>query len=147
MERRDFLKKAVKAVFAFFVLVVVSALAYVYPFRIRKPSLRFFYLADEDDLPRRGVRRMDFRYVLGEREVVTRVYAVATEKGVTVFSPICTHLGCFVNWDSRKKEFICPCHAGRYSVDGKVIGGPPPRPLTELPLSIVDGKAYLGVKV
>lgn len=146
MQRREFLKKSVKVFFSLFALLLLAILAYVYPSRIRQGSIRFFYLADEDDLPRREVRRMDFRYSVGEREVVTRVYAAATERGVTIFSPVCTHLGCFVNWDGRKKEFICPCHAGRYSMHGKVIGGPPPRPLTELPMRVVDGKVYVGVK-
>ena len=41
----------------------------------------------------------------------------------------CTHLGCTVNWGEDAQAFICPCHDGKFSVDGKVLGGPPPRPL------------------
>ena len=69
------------------------------------------------------------------------------EKGMTVFSPVCTHLGCYVNWDNNRKEFICPCHGGRYNIDGQVIAGPPPKPLDRLPFKIEAGKVYLGVTV
>jgi cytochrome b6-f complex iron-sulfur subunit len=147
MERRDFLKRVVKIVFSLFVVVLLSALIYLYPSKIRKGKVQFIFLMDEDDLPRRGVKRVDFRYALEDRAVITRVYVVASDRGLKVLSPICTHLGCFVNWDNRKGEFICPCHAGRYSMNGEVIAGPPPRPLTALPLKILEGKVYLGIKV
>jgi menaquinol-cytochrome c reductase iron-sulfur subunit len=46
-----------------------------------------------------------------------------------VLSNKCTHLGCHVNWHEDKQEFICPCHDAQFDIDGKVLGGPPPRPL------------------
>jgi len=48
---------------------------------------------------------------------------------VVAFSNVCTHLGCRVNWQADKQEYICPCHDGHFSIDGKVVSGPPPRPL------------------
>ncbi|RME66309.1 MAG: hypothetical protein D6778_04940 [Nitrospirae bacterium] len=62
-------------------------------------------------------------------------------------SPVCTHLGCLVNWNYLKGEFQCPCHGGRYDIKGRVIGGPPPRPLTRLPLKIEGEKVLVGLKV
>jgi quinol---cytochrome c reductase iron-sulfur subunit, bacillus type len=52
---------------------------------------------------------------------------------VTVFSPICPHLGCHYDWHAEGSEFICPCHGSVYSMTGKVLGGPAPRPLDTLP--------------
>jgi menaquinol-cytochrome c reductase iron-sulfur subunit len=52
---------------------------------------------------------------------------------VTVFSPICPHLGCHYGWHADGSEFICPCHGSVYSITGKVLGGPAPRPLDTLP--------------
>jgi Rieske Fe-S protein len=46
-----------------------------------------------------------------------------------VLSNKCTHLGCHVNWNADKKEYICPCHDAQFDINGKVLGGPPPRPL------------------
>jgi cytochrome b6-f complex iron-sulfur subunit len=45
---------------------------------------------------------------------------------------VCTHLGCVVQWQEGKGEFLCPCHGGRFSAAGAVLGGPPPRPLETL---------------
>jgi menaquinol-cytochrome c reductase iron-sulfur subunit len=59
-----------------------------------------------------------------------------------VLSSKCTHLGCTVNWKPDRNEFVCPCHDAQFSIDGKVLGGPPPRPLdsyTGNRVRLVDG--------
>jgi menaquinol-cytochrome c reductase iron-sulfur subunit len=61
------------------------------------------------------------------------------DAGVTVFSPICTHLGCQYNWNSAKNHFECPCHGSVYAEDGTVIGGPAPRRLDTLSTRIENG--------
>jgi menaquinol-cytochrome c reductase iron-sulfur subunit len=48
---------------------------------------------------------------------------------VVAYSNVCTHLGCRVNWQVDKKEYICPCHDGHFNINGQVVSGPPPRPL------------------
>jgi len=48
---------------------------------------------------------------------------------IKVFSNICTHLACRVNWSAEEKVFKCPCHAAVFDQDGNVLDGPPPRPL------------------
>ena len=53
-------------------------------------------------------------------------------------SAVCTHLGCVVQWQESKGEFLCPCHGGRFAPTGAVLAGPPPRPLESLPV-VVDG--------
>ena len=57
---------------------------------------------------------------------------VRTESGeLKACSAICTHLECIVQYRSDIKHIWCACHNGHYSVDGKNISGPPPRPLEE----------------
>ncbi len=46
-----------------------------------------------------------------------------------IFDSRCTHLGCTVNWEANAKAFICPCHNGKFNINGAVVAGPPPRPL------------------
>jgi menaquinol-cytochrome c reductase iron-sulfur subunit len=61
------------------------------------------------------------------------VYVVKnSDTEIYVMSTVCTHMGCLVHWDDSKKEFLCPCHGGVYDVDGKVLAGPPPRPLDRM---------------
>jgi menaquinol-cytochrome c reductase iron-sulfur subunit len=58
------------------------------------------------------------------------------ESDFTAFSVNCTHLGCPVNWRQDAELFLCPCHGGVYYADGSVAGGPPPRPLNQLPVRV-----------
>ncbi len=44
-------------------------------------------------------------------------------------SAVCTHLNCTVQYRSDLRSVWCACHNGMYSVDGRNISGPPPRPL------------------
>jgi menaquinol-cytochrome c reductase iron-sulfur subunit len=64
------------------------------------------------------------------------------DNSITAFGPQCTHLGCAYHWDEGKTEFICPCHNSFFSIDGKVIAGPAPRPLDRYETRI-DGKRLL----
>ncbi len=147
MDRRAFLRGALTGLLITLAAVLFFVARYILPTRIRERSLRYTYIMDEDDLPRRGVRRVDFRYDRDDRSQSGRVYVVAGERGITIFSPVCTHLGCMVNWDGNRREFLCPCHGGRYAMDGRVLGGPPPKPLTSLPWKIEGEKVYVGITV
>jgi glycine/D-amino acid oxidase-like deaminating enzyme/nitrite reductase/ring-hydroxylating ferredoxin subunit len=45
--------------------------------------------------------------------------------GIHALNPVCTHAKCIVDWNSSEKSWDCPCHGGRFSIDGKVLTGPP----------------------
>lgn len=60
------------------------------------------------------------------------------------FSAICTHLGCVIRWLPEKGEFLCPCHGGRFASDGKVLGGPPPKPLQTIPIALAGANLLIG---
>jgi cytochrome b6-f complex iron-sulfur subunit len=60
------------------------------------------------------------------------------------FSAVCTHLGCIIQWLPEKNELLCPCHAGRFGTDGRVLGGPPPRPLEVLPVTVSGDQILVG---
>jgi len=62
----------------------------------------------------------------------------------SAFSAVCTHLGCIVKWVVEKQEFLCPCHAGRYSAEGAVLSGPPPKPLESLPVAVEGDQVLIG---
>ena len=41
----------------------------------------------------------------------------------------CTHEGCTVRYEPGQALIWCACHNGRFDLEGRVLGGPPPRPL------------------
>jgi cytochrome b6-f complex iron-sulfur subunit len=52
------------------------------------------------------------------------------------FSAVCTHLGCIVQYEPSRRAIWCACHNGLYDLNGKVISGPPPKPLQEFAVHI-----------
>ncbi len=51
------------------------------------------------------------------------------EGQLIALSAVCTHLTCTVRFDADTATLFCPCHNGRFGLDGNVLSGPPPRPL------------------
>jgi len=82
-----------------------------------------------------------------ETKTQKAVWAVKQANGVvTVFSPICTHLGCGYHWDGAGQQFKCPCHGSVFDMSGRVVAGPAPRPLDALPAKIENGRLLVVFK-
>jgi cytochrome b6-f complex iron-sulfur subunit len=60
----------------------------------------------------------------------------------TVYSLICTHLGCVVAPDGD--AFKCPCHGSEFSPDGKVTHGPASLPLPTYHSQVQNGSLLVG---
>lgn len=121
--RRSFLDAAVKAGLATCSAAMgVPAALYLLPARARGPK---------DLLVSAGPASA---FVAGTARLIQAegrpILVVATDR-IRAFSAICTHLGCIVKWDAATSKIICPCHAGIFGPDGKVLSGPPPRDLPE----------------
>ncbi len=56
----------------------------------------------------------------------------------------CMHLGCPVRFVEASARFICPCHGGVYDFAGKVVGGPPVRPLDRFYTRVRNGNVEIG---
>lgn len=63
------------------------------------------------------------------------VYLRRTEENsVEAFSVNCPHAGCFVEYRSAEKNYLCPCHDSRFNIDGSIqdSNSPSPRGLDSL---------------
>ena len=134
--RRLFLKSCIGGV------AVVAAGAVVYPV--------ISYLAPrkgrddaaavtipEKEIPPDGAKFIQYH---GKAAVIVR----KKDGSLAALSAVCTHLGCVVQWEAKKGEFICPCHGGRFSPDGNVLGGPPPKPLEQFKITVANGVITIG---
>ncbi|HYH52766.1 MAG TPA: ubiquinol-cytochrome c reductase iron-sulfur subunit [Solirubrobacterales bacterium] len=66
------------------------------------------------------------------------------EGEIIAVSNRCAHLGCPVRFVEAAGNFICPCHGGVYDFVGKVLGGPPVRPLDRFQTRIRKGQVEIG---
>ncbi len=78
----------------------------------------------------RAVRRGEGRLV----EVAGTIVAASRDQRgkLTLLSPVCTHLGCHVNWNQAESTWDCPCHGSRFTPNGAVLSGPAEQPLEHL---------------
>jgi Rieske Fe-S protein len=59
------------------------------------------------------------------------------------YSQKCTHLSCAVFPSDDGQRLECPCHEGYFAVDdGRVLQGPPPRPLPRVRLEYRAGEVW-----
>jgi cytochrome b6-f complex iron-sulfur subunit len=72
------------------------------------------------------------------------VFLIRAGNSIRALSGVCTHAGCTVAWRQAQQHFVCPCHAGTYTLQGDVVSGPPPRPLNRLPVRIKNGNVFLA---
>ncbi|GAD53505.1 ubiquinol-cytochrome C reductase iron-sulfur subunit [Halarchaeum acidiphilum MH1-52-1] len=65
-----------------------------------------------------------------------------TVDGYVAYSGVCTHAGCIVSQRAGpdNEYFHCPCHQSTYNpLEGcKVVGGPAPRALPQLPIGVTE---------
>ncbi|HVC00248.1 MAG TPA: Rieske 2Fe-2S domain-containing protein [Candidatus Dormibacteraeota bacterium] len=60
------------------------------------------------------------------------------------FTAVCTHLGCTVQYRPDLREIWCPCHNGKYNLQGRNISGPPPKPLAEFTVNVKGADIYVS---
>jgi len=149
IERRRFAKWTVGALLAMmgggfawsFIATIVSGI-------FRRSPGGFSRVEGFESMPLGRPQRVGFPYTAEDaylrqdlRHFVWIIRHSATS--ATVFSPICPHLGCRFDWQPEANLFACPCHGSVFSITGKVLAGPAPRPLDTLPSKVADGVLYV----
>jgi cytochrome b6-f complex iron-sulfur subunit len=118
------------------ILLVAPALVYLWPVTQSGPVRSRKQVGNARDWqPWTG-----HKVSLGEQPVLV----FRMEKEFRAFSAVCTHLGCLVDFEGVKGRIFCPCHAGVYNLEGQVVAGPPPKPLPQLEVTVVDDNVYVS---
>ena len=68
----------------------------------------------------------------------------AGENDWKAFSAVCTHLNCTVQYRDATHQIWCACHNGMFDLNGRVVGGPPPRPLDAFTVNIRDEQVVVS---
>jgi cytochrome b6-f complex iron-sulfur subunit len=88
------------------------------------------------------VQRPDGRTMPG-REHEQLIIVRPDEQTVRAYSNICTHGECLVK--PKGKTLHCFCHDADYDpLTGKVLAGPPPKPLATVDVHVADGWVLTG---
>ena len=149
MTRRKFFK-ILSGVFAGFIAFSLSfpMVESLIGTTIKKKSRSYFKVTSLDSIP--DNEPVEPSFVMTEEDAFIKetkareVWVIKkSDSNITVFSPICPHLGCRYQWNSNSKLFVCPCHHSVFDIDGKVLSGPSPRPLDTLPQKIKDNNLYV----
>jgi rieske iron-sulfur protein len=108
--------------------------------RIAENSLKFGEHTTVFPEPRPGIEQAPTILVrFKESEYGGETNLAHTVSGYAAYSKVCTHAGCMVS-NEEERTLVCPCHFGKFdpTQGAKVVGGPAPRPLPQLPLTVTS---------
>jgi menaquinol-cytochrome c reductase iron-sulfur subunit len=146
MDRRGFLSRATGFLSGIAAIVLGWPLvSFLLGPRVRETAGQYVEVPGLDRVSAGQPVQLEFPFIETDaylsQNVTHQVWAVRGASGeLTVYSPVCPHLGCSVSWDPGSHNFVCPCHGSVFSIDGRVVAGPSPRPLDTLPYRVRDGR-------
>ena len=141
MTRRQFFDKILAAIFGAGGLAFLgSAAAFLYPNKKFISGTRQLQDTNGRSIAPDEIEEGGFKtgVILGTPAIVLR-----RNDELIAYSRICTHLGCTVSFYQEDEIFECPCHGAVYDIDGKVLEGPPPKPLPRLNIRVEKDKIIL----
>jgi menaquinol-cytochrome c reductase iron-sulfur subunit len=150
LPRRKFYAAAIYVLNALMgIAVAIPAIAYLLVPGRKRQQDQWVEAGDIATLVPNSPVEMSFRKsrVDGWRTISEKATAWVVKKpdgGLVAFGPQCTHLGCAYHWDEKQTQFVCPCHTTIFSIDGKVISGPAPRPLDRYAIQLDGTKLKVG---
>lgn len=106
----------------------------------RRAPIRDHFVCAEDALP---IGAQKTFYIDGDKRNPYMLIRMAAHTW-RAYAQKCTHLSCAVVYQHAQGVIACPCHRGFFDPqNGKVLEGPPPRPLAQLPVKVRDGKIFV----
>lgn len=136
--RRDFMKLVNGGLVVAGTVVIAGPLvAYLYPSELQETPSEPVRVCSVDELP------------VGESKTIGYgrypALVIHTPDGLFAYSAVCTHFACIVKWAAEKNLIYCPCHDGYFDpLNGGVVSGPPPTPLTAITVNVVNNEIFIG---
>lgn len=136
VSRRDFTKFLALTSLAFVVgqfwILLQNA------WRTRRGTLPIVAIARVTDVPVAGSKLFTY-----PDESSHAILIRLAEDRFVAYDQQCTHLLCPVIAQPEQGRLHCPCHNGNFDLEtGRVLSGPPERPLPQIELSIRNGVVY-----
>lgn len=111
-------------------------LSYLKPPKSAKPKVNSVKAGPSSAFPVNSYKIVKF----GRKPVIL----VKSDDGSYVaLSATCTHLDCIVQYKKDTQQIWCACHNGVYDLTGRNVSGPPPRPLDNYTVKIVNDEIII----
>ena len=141
-DRRTFIKTAALCGGAITLAGIPLASYFISP-ALKKGTGKWVDFGAAEDLNPGSIEMLSYEFMVkdGWQVLPQRGFVWAKTKNdgeIHVFSSTCTHLACNVIWREEDNTFECPCHSGRFDINGRPIAGPPTKPLSVLEHKIQD---------
>ena len=82
------------------------------------------------------------------RNIQGKFFLVHNTDGLLALYTKCPHLGCTVPWvgpPDSPNAFQCPCHGSMYNYNGERTGGPAPRPMDLMTVTVDEATGNITV--
>ena len=112
--------------------LLIGIFSYLNPLRQKGQAGRFFRIATLDTLPEDGTPRKfpvitdrKDAWTIFPNEPIGSVFLRKTEDAaaktevIQALCVICPHAGCFIGYDEKNNEFLCPCHTAHFDLSGR----------------------------
>ena len=136
--RRNFLNLLLgTSLFGWIGSIVYPVISFLIPPKIAEAKVSSLKAGFAMDFPSNSFKILKF----GRKPVIL---IKSAEEGFTAFAATCTHLDCVVQYRTDTQQILCACHNGIYDLKGRNVSGPPPRPLEEFSVNIVDDEIVVS---
>jgi len=117
--------------------IIYPIISFLNPPKIPEANVNAVKAGTAADFPPNSAQIIKF----GRKPVIL----IRTENGeFRALAATCTHLDCIVQYRGDTKQIWCACHNGIYDLRGRNVSGPPPRPLAEYAVNIVNDEIIVS---
>ena len=137
-DRRGFLNFIIGGgLIGWLLAVMYPIISYLNPPKVREATVNSVKAGSAADFSPNGGQIVKF----GRKPVLL----VRTEEGeFRAFDGTCTHLDCIVQYRQDTKQIWCACHNGIFDLRGRNLSGPPPKPLLEYTVTVVNDEIVIS---